>query len=80
MSLNKVFIVSTVFIVSIFITILILIINNSYAYQYDDLIHNYTLFYKEDKEELTSDIKEYISQIDDILIPNSNFELSNTLK
>lgn len=42
-----------------------------YAYSYD--IDNLVLFYKEDYKELESDIKKYISNIDDYIIPNSSY-------
>ena len=45
--------------------------DSSYAYSYD--IDNLVLFYKEDYKELGSDIKKYISNIDDYIIPNSRY-------
>lgn len=69
-----------IFIVScICITCIAVISNKTYAYQYK-IKDNYTLFYKTNTEELKSDIIKYIGSIDDYLIPNSNFELSDTLK
>ena len=44
---------------------------NSFAYSYD--IDNSVLFYKDNYEELGSDIKKYLSNIDDFIIPNSSY-------
>ena len=67
------------------ITILIIIIalivtyimNNSLAYDYQ--ITNYTLFNKDNLEELKNDIKIYIDDIDDYLIPNTSYLYSDIL-
>ena len=49
----------------------------SKAYEYSN--NNYTLFYKEDKEELEDNIKKYLQEIDNILITNTNFTQADTL-
>lgn len=54
-----------------------LILDNTYAYQYK--FNNYTLFYKDNKDELEKNIKKYIDDIDDLLIANSSYELSDNL-
>ena len=61
----------------IIICLIYFVTNNTYAYQYN--VDNYTLFYKNNKDELESDIKKYIDDIDDLLIANSSYELSNNL-
>ena len=63
-----------IFICLFFIGVIILlcnVFNNSYAYSYD--IDNSILFYKDNYFELESDIKKYISNIDDYIIPNSSY-------
>ena len=58
-----------IFICLFFIGVIILlcnVFNNSYAYSYD--IDNSILFYKDNYFELESDIKKYISNIDDYII------------
>ena len=63
-----------------FIGITILLINlvdNSYAYSYN--IDNSFLFYKDDYDELEIDIKKYIGNIDDYVIPNSSYLYSDKL-
>ncbi len=67
-------IVALVIIISL---IMAYIASNSFAYEYQTT--NYTLFYKEDIQELKEDIKTYISDIDDYLIPNSSYKYSNIL-
>ena len=57
--------------------IIIYIANNSFAYEYQTT--NYTLFYKENGEELKENIKTYIGDIDDYLIPNSSYLHSDIL-
>lgn len=57
--------------------IIIYIANNSFAYEYQTT--NYTLFYKNNYSELKEDIKTYISDIDDYLIPNSSYLHSDIL-
>lgn len=57
-----------------FIGITILLCNlldSSYAYSYGT--NNMVLFYKDDLFELENDIKKYISNIDDYIIPNSRY-------
>lgn len=61
----------------IIICLIYFVTNNTYAYQYN--VDNYTLFYKNNKDELESDIKKYIDDIDDLLIANSSYELSDNL-
>ena len=75
---KKYIIISSLIVIAITITFL-LISNTSFAYQYD-IDENYTLFYKENEEELKNDIEKYLTTIDNFLIPNSTFEISNTLK
>lgn len=63
-----------IFICLVFIGVIILLCNlfdNSYAYSYD--IDNSVLFYKDNYIELESDIKKYINNIDDYIIPNSSY-------
>lgn len=71
-------ITTSAIIIILIATIILTFSNNSLAYQYN--LEEPTLFYKENEEELKHDIKEYLTPIDDFLIPNSNFEISNTLK
>lgn len=66
-------------IIILFFVIIIMIINSSTTYGYELDFSNYTLFYKENTNELKDDLKKYISSIDDILISNSKFEYSNIL-
>lgn len=57
-----------------FIGIMILLcgmFDSSYAYSYD--INNSVLFYEDNPLELENDIKKYISNIDDYIIPNSSY-------
>lgn len=61
----------------IIICLIYFVTDNTYAYQYN--VDNYTLFYKNNKDELESDIKKYIDDIDDLLIANSSYELSDNL-
>lgn len=61
----------------IIICLIYFVTDNTYAYQYN--VDNYTLFYKDNKDELESDIKKYIDDIDDLLIANSSYELSDNL-
>ena len=68
---------SIVVLVIIISLIIAYIASNSFAYEYQTT--NYTLFYKEDIQELKEDIKTYISDIDDYLIPNSSYKYSNIL-
>ena len=66
-----------------FICILVIVVlccqifNMSYAYSYD--VDTSVLFYKEDINELSSDIKKYIENIDDLIIFNSTFLYSDIL-
>lgn len=54
------------------ITILLCnLLDNSYAYSYN--IDNSVLFYKDNHLELENDIKKYISNIDDYILPNSSY-------
>lgn len=53
------------------------VLNDTYAYSYE--IEDGVLFYKSDTLELESDISEYISYIDDYIVPNSSFEMSDYL-
>ena len=57
--------------------IIVYIANSSFAYEYQTT--NYTLFYKEDMSELKEDIKTYINDIDNYLIPNSSYLHSDIL-
>lgn len=51
--------------------------NDSFAYSY--LLDKSVLFYKEDVNELKSDICDYLEELDDIIIPNSSFLYSDVL-
>lgn len=53
------------------------IFNTSFAYTYN--LEESTLFYEEDTERLEEKIKIYLNDIDDLLIVNSSFDLSDTL-
>lgn len=54
------------------ITILLCnLLDNSYAYSYN--IDNSVLFYKDNHLELENDIRKYISNIDDYILPNSSY-------
>lgn len=53
------------------------ILKNSLAYSYE--IDNGILFYDDNKEMLQENIKKYLENIDDLLIVNSNFEMSDIL-
>lgn len=68
-------------IVLLFALLIIIIINlnNSFTYGYQYEMDNTMLFYKDDEVELEKDIKKYLSNIDDILVPNAIFEDSNVL-
>ena len=68
--------VITILVVTISLLI-IYIASNSFAYEYETT--NYTLFYKEDLSELKEDIKIYIDDIDDYLIPTSSYKYSDIL-
>ena len=76
--MNKKYKIISLIILITIITTIIAISNDSFAYQYD-LKDNYTLFFKENETELKQDIEKYLNPIDDFLIPNSNFEISDTL-
>ena len=65
------------FILLTIITMIIIISKDSMAYEYNE--NDINLFYKEDKEELAKDIKLYIENIDDIILPNSSFNYSDKL-
>lgn len=52
-------------------------LNVSYAYTYPD--NNYTLFYNEDMQKLSEDIKIYLQNIDSKIITNSSFKYSSIL-
>lgn len=53
------------------------IFNNTYAYPYD--IDNSVLFYKDNYDELSNDIKLYLSNIDDFIISNSSYMYGDKL-
>jgi len=59
------------------ILIIYSIFKKTYAYDYKD--YDYTLFYKEDREELTSDIERYIYDIDYLIYNNSDFSIYDSL-
>ena len=67
----------SIFIVLIISVIVVIVSNNSFAYEYT--INNYTLFYKDDLNELGKDITVYLDSIDDYLIPNSSYLYSDIL-
>ncbi len=72
---KKIFLITLIVITSIFI--IFSIFKNTYAYDYKD--YDYTLFYKEDREELTGDIEKYIYDIDYLIYNNSNFSIYDSL-
>lgn len=72
---KKVLLVTLLVISSTFI--IFSIFKNTYAYDYKD--YDYTLFYKENKEELSNDIKKYINDIDYIIYNDSDFSIYNYL-
>ena len=63
-----------VLLVSYFIVFLF---GDTFAYSYD--IDNSLLFYKNNRDELESDIKKYISSVDDYIVPNSSFLMCDYL-
>lgn len=63
----------TIFIV----TTIIFLSKGSFSYEYSN--DNYTLFYKEDYDSLKDDIKVYIDDIDNYLIPNTSYLYSDIL-
>lgn len=68
------------FILGIFLAILVLVIfntNNTYAYPYE--INNSVLFYNDDLDILEDNIEKYLTNLDDLLIINSSYELSDVL-
>lgn len=72
--MNRILFISLVMIVSLcFISVL----DNTYAYSYD--IEKGILFYKENSNELEIDISKYIGYIDDYIIANSSYEMSEYL-
>lgn len=72
--MNRILFVSLVMIVSL---CFISIFDNTYAYSYD--IEKGILFYKENSNELEIDISKYIGYIDDYIIANSSYEMSEYL-
>ena len=72
---KKVLLIILIMISSVFI--IFNIFKKTYAYDYKD--YDYTLFYKEDKEELTNDIKKYIYDIDYLIYNNSDFTIYDSL-
>lgn len=73
---NKYIIISII--VSIMIGIIFIsVFKNTYAYDY--INYDYTLFYKDDKEELSADIKKYIGDIDYIIYNNSDYSVYDNL-
>ena len=73
---NKHIIISIIISVVVGI-IFVSIFKNTYAYDYNN--YDYTLFYKENKEELSDDIKKYISDIDYIIYDNSDYSVYDNL-
>lgn len=51
--------------------------SNSYAYEYVD--HNYNLFYKDNKDELSKDVRKYLNDINKYIFRNSNYEVYDSL-
>lgn len=72
---KKILLIILIMISSVFI--IFNIFKKTYAYDYKD--YDYTLFYKEDKEELTGDIKKYIYDIDYLIYNNSDFSIYDSL-
>ena len=72
---KKILLIILIMISSVFI--IFNIFKKTYAYDYKD--YDYTLFYKKDKEELASDIKKYIYDIDYLIYNNSNFSVYDRL-
>lgn len=71
---NKVLVI---FIIIIMIFLCHMLTKETYSFDYDN--YDYTLFFNEDKNILTEDIKKYISDIDYIIYYNSNYELYDKL-
>ena len=59
------------------ITTVVFVSKGSFAYEYQN--DNYTLFYKEDYNQLKEDIKIYLTNIDDYLVPNASYLYSDIL-
>lgn len=67
-----------IFVVGLFIGVLINgITRDTFAYPYE--LDESVLFYENDKELLGENIKKYLEDIDDLLIVNSKYELSDVL-
>ena len=68
---------SIIVLVAIISLIIIYIASNSFAYEYKN--SEYTLFYNEDESKMKEAINEYISDLDNYLIPNSSYIYSEIL-
>lgn len=75
MNKKKILLITLIVISSIFT--IFSIFKNTYAYDYKD--YDYTLFYKEDSNQLSEDIKKYISDIDYLIYNNSEFSVYDNL-
>lgn len=72
---KKIISITLIVVASVFI--IFSIFKKTYAYDYKD--YDYTLFYKEDRKELTSDIERYIYDIDYLIYNNSDFSIYDNL-
>jgi len=73
--MKKIFLILILFIISLVVGNKILGITSAYSYE----INRSVLFYKEDKELLAEDIKVYLNNIDNYIIPNSSYLYSEKL-
>ena len=74
---EKKYLIAIFSIIIVLICIIYKISSTTYAYQIND--QNYTLFYKDDIQEMTQDIKKYLEGIDDLLITNSDYDTYDIL-
>lgn len=75
--MNKKYIFISIFILFAVLFIIYYNSNTSFAYKYSD--YKYNLFYKEDTEELNSEIQKYLNDINKYIFRNSNFEIYDNL-
>lgn len=66
----------------IYITFMLIVLfnmisNNSFAYEYKN--EKYTLFYKDNMNELSNDISKFLDEIDNYILPNATYMYSNVL-
>ena len=66
----------------IYITFMLIVLfnmisNSSFAYEYKN--EKYTLFYKDNMNELSNDISKFLDEIDNYILPNATYMYSNVL-